>query len=65
MRREKGPVFGPLAPFVGSRVAHVTACSKFSTGRTKKEFIPKLQESIQYFYKYYQELNKDKIKHDN
>ena len=33
--------------------------------KDKKEFIPKLQESIQYFYKYYQELNKDKIKHDN
>tara|TARA_B100001113_G_scaffold329208_1_gene303933 strand:+ start:663 stop:1361 length:699 start_codon:yes stop_codon:yes gene_type:complete len=33
--------------------------------KDKKEFIPKLEESIQYFYKYYQELNKDKIKHDN
>ena len=30
--------------------------------RDKKDFEPKLEESIKYFYKYYEELNKDKIK---
>ena len=30
--------------------------------RNKKDFEPKLEESIKYFYKYYEELNKDKIK---
>ncbi|MAD23570.1 MAG: hypothetical protein CMO44_05285 [Verrucomicrobiales bacterium] len=33
--------------------------------KDKAEFVPKLQKSIEYFYKYYQELNKDKIKQDN
>jgi len=28
----------------------------------RKLFEPKLQKSIEYFYKYYNELNKDKIK---
>ena len=30
--------------------------------RDKKDFEPKLEESIKYFYKYYEKLNKDKIK---
>lgn len=30
--------------------------------RNKKDFEPKLEESIKYFYKYYEKLNKDKIK---
>ena len=30
--------------------------------RNKKDFEPKLEESIKYFYKYYEELNKDKVK---
>ena len=30
--------------------------------RNKKDFEKKLEESIKYFYKYYEELNKDKIK---
>ena len=30
--------------------------------KNKKDFEPKLEESIKYFYKYYEELNKDKIK---
>ena len=29
--------------------------------KDKKIFEPKLEESIKYFYKYYEELNKDKI----
>ena len=33
--------------------------------KDKKIFEPKLQESIQYFYKYYEELNKDKIKQNH
>ncbi len=33
--------------------------------KDKKIFEPKLEESIKYFYKYYEELNKDKIKHNH
>ena len=33
--------------------------------RNKKDFEPKLEESIKYFYKYYEKLNKDKIKQNH
>ena len=33
--------------------------------RDKKDFEPKLEESIKYFYKYYEKLNKDKIKQNH
>ena len=33
--------------------------------KDKKIFEPKLEKSIQYFYKYYEELNKDKIKQNH
>ena len=33
--------------------------------KDRKLFEPKLEESIKYFYKYYEELNKDKIKHNH
>ena len=33
--------------------------------KDRKIFEPKLEESIKYFYKYYEELNKDKIKHNH
>ena len=36
-----------------------------SSVKDKKIFEPKLEKSIQYFYKYYEELNKDKIKQNH
>lgn len=33
--------------------------------KEKKDYLPELEKVIQYFYKYYQELNKDKIKQNH
>ena len=42
-----------LAAEDGSVVAHI---------KEKKDYMPKLIESIDGFYKYYEEINKDKVK---